>query len=77
MEAQTDRSGIATAVMRAGTQEKLAQLLGVSQQAISHWVEKGWVPLQRAVEIERHFAIPRVSLVNPKIVEIVIDQNQA
>jgi DNA-binding transcriptional regulator YdaS (Cro superfamily) len=71
---QQPSTGIAMAVKQAGTQGVLAKRLGVSQQAISLWVEQGWVPLRRAGEIEKEFAIPRARLVNPKIIELVSAQ---
>ncbi|WP_198116905.1 Cro/CI family transcriptional regulator [Massilia rhizosphaerae] len=77
MDEQQDMSGIALAVKKAGTQEKLAKNLGVSQQAISQWIEQGWVPLRRAAQIEQCFSIPRTRLVDPRIVELVIAPTQA
>jgi DNA-binding transcriptional regulator YdaS (Cro superfamily) len=71
MEEQTPLTGIALAVRQAGTQGRLAQLVGVSQQAVSQWVEQGWVPLRRAEQIERAFSIPRVQLLDPAIIQLV------
>lgn len=63
------RTGIAHAVVLAGSQKALADALGVSQQAVSEWETKGWVPLERATEIEALYGIPRVHLIDPKIVD--------
>lgn len=71
MEDQKIETGIASAVEKAGTQTKLAQELVVSQQAISQWIEQGWVPLRRAQQIEDRFGIARARLVNPKILALV------
>ena len=35
-----------------GSQNKLAGILDVSTQAISHWKKKGCVPYKQAIEIE-------------------------
>lgn len=64
-------SGIASAVAAAGTQAQLADRLGVSQQVISKWLRRGWVPLRRANEIEECFAIPRSKLANPRIMSML------
>lgn len=71
MDEQNYATGIAVAVERAGTQAKLAQQLGVSQQAVSQWIEQGWVPLRRAEQIEGLFTIPRSRLLDPEIVKLV------
>lgn len=64
-------NGIAQAIRAAGSQQKLASRLGVSQQAISAWLDRGWVPLRRAQEIEASLGIPRVTLINPRIADLV------
>lgn len=64
-------SGIADAIVAAGNQAELASTLGVSQQVVSKWLCRGWVPLKRANEIEAKFSIPRGRLANPKILSLV------
>jgi DNA-binding transcriptional regulator YdaS (Cro superfamily) len=64
-------NGVARAIRAAGSQQKLAAHLGVSQQAISAWLERGWVPLRRAQEIETSLGIPRGTLINPRIADLV------
>ena len=71
MNNDTPISGIAEAVQKAKTQEALAEKLGVTQQAISTWLRRGWVPLLRALEIEAQYGIPRARLINPRIVDLV------
>lgn len=66
-----DRTGIAHAVVVAGTQEALAARLGVTQQAVSGWLKRGWVPLRRALEIESLYGVPRGRLVNPQIADLL------
>lgn len=63
--------GIAEAVAVAGNQTKLAEKLGVKQQAVSQWLRRGWVPLRRAQEIEAVTGVPRVRLINPRIADLV------
>lgn len=65
------RTGIAHAVVLADGQRQLAIALGVSQQAVSSWVRQGWVPLSRAREIEVLYGVPRSTLVNPRVAELV------
>jgi DNA-binding transcriptional regulator YdaS (Cro superfamily) len=64
-------NGIAQAIRAAGSQQKLAKRLGVSQQAISAWLERGWVPLRRAQEIETSLGISRAKLIDPRIADLV------
>jgi len=71
MKEQEGLCGIAEAIRQAGGQEKLGERLGVSQQAVSLWLGQGWVPAKRAKAIEREFAIPRTSLINPELIELV------
>lgn len=64
-------TGIQDAVKAAGTQVKLAEALEVTQQSVSLWLSQGWVPLQRAKEIEERYGIPRIRLINPRIAEVL------
>jgi DNA-binding transcriptional regulator YdaS (Cro superfamily) len=59
-------TGIADAIVAAGGQQALALELGVSQQAVSRWLKRGWAPVGRIIDIERIFGVPRGRLVNPK-----------
>lgn len=58
-------------VKLAGSQTKLALALGVSQQAVSIWVRRGWVPHERARELESLYGVPRKSLIDPRLIDIV------
>lgn len=64
-------TGIFDAVRLAGTQDALADKLGVSQQAVSIWLRRGWVPLRRAQEIEALLGVTRARLINPRIADLV------
>jgi DNA-binding transcriptional regulator YdaS (Cro superfamily) len=48
-----ERSPIERASAAAGGAAKLAALLGVSAQAITNWKERGVVPIERCLAIER------------------------
>lgn len=43
--------------------------LGVKHQAVYAWFRKGWVPLERAVVIERLTGVDRTLLVKPSVAE--------
>jgi len=45
----SDITGIELACYAAGSQAKLADLLGCSQQNVSMWLRRGWVPVDRVV----------------------------
>jgi len=59
-------TGIADAIVSAGGQGALARRLGVSQQAVSGWVKRGWVPVAHIVKVEAMCGVPRARLINPK-----------
>ena len=40
------------AIRWAGSQRKLADALGISESAVSQWVDRGLVPMGRAYQIE-------------------------
>jgi DNA-binding transcriptional regulator YiaG len=69
-------TGIEKAVKLAGTQAHLATRLGVTQQAVCEWVQRGWVPEGRiddvlnAVDKDCSSIKPR-ELLDPKIVRLV------
>lgn len=65
------KNEVVRAVEVVGSQQKLADLLGVTQQAVSTWLRRGWVPMRRAQEIEAHTGIPRMGLINPRIADLV------
>ena len=66
----TSKTGIEDAIGVAGTQAKLADDLGVTQQAVSIWLRRGWVPLRRAMELETLYGVPRRQLINPRIADL-------
>lgn len=68
-------TGIADAITAAGSQALLGAALGVSQQAVAGWLKQGWVPTGRVVEIENQYGVPRVRLVDPKLLDAVSSEN--
>lgn len=67
----TIENAVDAAIRAAGTQVNLAQVLGVTQQAISMWRRRGWVSPLRAQEIEALYGIPRTRLMKPRLVELM------
>ena len=63
--------GIDKAVELAGSQQELARQLGVSQQAISEWVLRGYVPVGRVIEIEATYGVSRLDLVDPQLRDLL------
>lgn len=57
-----EHSAIRVAVKKAGGQRALAQLLGVSQQAVCYWVAQNRAPAERVLHIERVTGVPRTAL---------------
>jgi hypothetical protein len=56
------------AILKAGGILKFRAALGVSHQAIYHWMKKGRVPLIRAAKIEELYGTPARDLIDPAIV---------
>jgi DNA-binding transcriptional regulator YdaS (Cro superfamily) len=63
-------TGIKRAIEMAGGACALAYKLGVTHQAIYTWAKRGWVPMQRALEIETEYRIPRTELLKPDLVAV-------
>lgn len=60
-------------VQRAGSQVALAEQLGVTQQAISKWIRRGYVPVRRVLECEAQYGVPRAKLLDPRLRDLVDD----
>jgi len=63
-------TGIDRAIEAAGGAIALAKLLKVSHQVVYFWQQRGWVPSERALQIEARFKIPRAKLVNAKLAKL-------
>lgn len=64
-------SGIRVAVALAGSQKKLAEVLGVRPQSVQVWVKQGYVPNDRIKKIADLYGIPAVKLCDPELVELL------
>lgn len=60
-------SAIREAVTAAGGAAQLAEMIGVTHQAVYYWLNKGYVPPARAVVIEALFKIDRNRIMNPEL----------
>jgi len=60
-------TGIDRAIEAAGGATALAKALKVSHQVIYYWQRRGWVPAERALQIEARYKIPRIKLLNAKL----------
>jgi DNA-binding transcriptional regulator YdaS (Cro superfamily) len=67
----SDMTGIDQAIRAIGSQAKLASALGCTQQNISAWLRRGYVPPAHAVAIERATGVSRTLLLDPRIVELL------
>ena len=65
-------TGIKQATEVAGGACALAHALGVTHQAVYTWAKRGWVPMQRALQIEHMYNIPRTELLKPELVAVFI-----
>lgn len=66
-----EKKGMSLAVEKAGGQAVLAGRLGVSQQAISLWVRRGFAPLKRTDEIAQVTGVPARELMDPRVRKMV------
>lgn len=62
---------IGALVLLAGSQQALANQLGVTQAAVSKWRIKGWHPLKRAVAVEALYGVPCKLITHPRIVSLL------
>lgn len=53
---------MAKVIAAAGTPTKLARDLGISAPAVSRWIRRDRVPIDRVLEIERLYGISRYEL---------------
>lgn len=64
-------TGIEEAIYAAGSQTKLAKMLGCTQQNVGFWLRQGYCPAERVIEVEQATGIPRARLINPKLVDLL------
>ena len=52
MDIQPDTNPLQDAIEYAGNATRLSKLLGISQQAVSEWVQAGRIPPRQALAVE-------------------------
>lgn len=67
----TKNTGIADAIRAAGSQDRLASMLGCKQQNVSFWLRRGYVPVARVVEVEQVTGVSRDRLVKPGLLDLL------
>lgn len=66
-----EASGVQRAIQKAGGQEPLGEACGVSQQAVSLWLQQGYVPWERVRKVSEMTGIPRRELCDPRLVDLL------
>jgi len=64
-------TGVEKLIAAAGGQGPIAEAEGVTQQAVSYWVTRGWLPLSRARRLGERYGVPAVELVHPDVRDLV------
>lgn len=64
-------AGIDKVIDAAGGQTALAEVLGVSQQAVSLWQKRGYAPVGRIDQLANSFNVPREELIDPRVMALV------
>lgn len=59
------------AVKKAGGARKFAAKIKVSHQAVYAWIKRGWLPVNRAIQLERITDVPRSKLIDPQIAKLL------
>jgi DNA-binding transcriptional regulator YdaS (Cro superfamily) len=64
LEKKIAREGIEKAIALLGSQERLADKCGVKQQAVSLWLKQGYVPVKKALLVEKatNGAVTRITV---------------
>ena len=66
---EQSRATLDAVIVLATSQEKLGEKLGVSQAAVSKWLKRGYLPMNRAIEVESIYGVPRQKTMNPRVVQ--------
>ncbi len=64
-------TGIDKAIAAAGSEAKLGDMLGISQQAVNKMKKRGYAPLCRVDQLTNAFRIERDELIDPRLREAV------
>ena len=68
---RTSVTGIDKVIEAAGGQTALAEVLGVSQQAISKWQKRGYVPAERVDQLANSYRVDRTELIDPRAIALI------
>lgn len=63
--------GIDKIIDAAGGQTALADVLGVSQQAVAKWAKRGYVPGPRVDQLANAFNVDRTELIDPRAIALI------
>jgi len=61
------KQALRSAIDAGGGIVNFARTLGVRHQAVYHWQSKGYMPFERAAEVERRWGIPHRLLVKNSV----------
>lgn len=50
----------------------LADDLDVTYQSVQKWIERGYMPIDRAIQVEEKYGLCRLSVMDPKVVDAVM-----
>lgn len=64
-------TGIEEAIHAVGSQAKMADILGCTQQNVSKMLNNGYVPTKWVRAVEQASGIPRERLINPALAELL------
>ena len=64
-------TGIEQAIHAIGSQAKLAEALGCSQQNVSMMLRNGYAPIKWVRAIEQATGVPRDRLINPALADLL------
>lgn len=60
-------SALYRAVHANGGPVAVSKILGVTHQAVTHWIAQGYVPTKRVAEFSIQFGVPRELILSPKV----------
>jgi len=63
----TFQTALRSAIDAGGGIVTFSEAMGVTHQAVYNWKGQGWVPLERATDIQRIWGIPFTALVKPSV----------
>lgn len=66
------RAALQMVIATVGSQSELGAQLGVTQAAVSKWLQRGWVSPERAREMESLTGVSRAMLVDPRIANALL-----